>query len=905
MPGGVGNYSKAMAMQSTSAPPIVPDVPAATSVVAEKALHVAATMLNNLLSTAVASAERSTQLSTSSNRPTTEFTSTLHTTSLETTSTLASTVPPPPVPEQHAGVFIYGFCLVLIPTATILGNLLVIISVLRFKALHSAINFLILGLAVADLLVASVVMPFATYTYVQGGYWFLGPFMCDLYSASDVACSTASILLLAVISFDRYRAVSRPIQYSRQSQNIRRVIMILIGIWIISLALASPMVFGANNRPEDASPYECRFYNPEFSIGSSIVSFVIPCFVVLFVYIRIMLALQEREKAAKMRRLANQETNKKAGNAQNDNDAGEIVTAPDEHDVCGSSSPLNSSSDSLSENFHVITNDFVSEAPTSMSRKSSEFESSDVIHSPSKQPNNTHHRVPQFKEKSPKSDSMIRRFKSFHINNRTLPLPNVNVSKTTAELLRHLSRKSPRLFRPSASPSSTRSIPVTTNPTNHVEKQPIRKKLSYTSGDIRITRPYGLARRKSESYASSIRVKHRGTFRLSDVGPARILNNHNHQKKPSPIQEIGIPLIANEEPPPRKSSKRYPGALTSSTLCEDMDYVDVDAMNESQVFRPNSTENDTQSGRQRSPVPYSEETTSSATDINLTSPIHSIAAPTYYTQLNDTNKLNADQIPNHGSVIIQEAATDAEQNSGQVRKSSRSNGKASNRDETSSPSVTFKIPGKEAKPMRRLSSAASVLETTNLLEKPPMPNSQSSNSMTASPKHSKTHTRSFSQKLSSASAKGVENSLDSSHSSSHATNTTTGVTPTPTKNLESKLKLVKKAINRKESSLKRKVNKAQRKEKRATKTLGIVVGIFLICWVPFFSINILNAICILIQKPSCEVGFSPFFYSTWLGYTNSFVNPIIYGIFNTEFRRAFRSLLVGRTSGRRHRARNV
>lgn len=66
-----------------------------------------------------------------------------------------------------------------------------------------------------------------------------------------------------------------------------------------------------------------------------------------------------------------------------------------------------------------------------------------------------------------------------------------------------------------------------------MEKQPVRKKLSYTDG-IRVTRPYGLARRKSESYASSVRVKHRGTLRLSDVGPPRILNNHNHQKKPSP-----------------------------------------------------------------------------------------------------------------------------------------------------------------------------------------------------------------------------------------------------------------------------------------------------------------------------------------------------------------------------------
>lgn len=72
----------------------------------------------------------------------------------------------PEVP-QHPGLFLYGFCLVLIPTATILGNLLVIVSVLRFKALHSAINFLILGLAVADLLVALFVMPYAVYVYVS------------------------------------------------------------------------------------------------------------------------------------------------------------------------------------------------------------------------------------------------------------------------------------------------------------------------------------------------------------------------------------------------------------------------------------------------------------------------------------------------------------------------------------------------------------------------------------------------------------------------------------------------------------------------------------------------------------------------------------------------------------------
>uniref|UniRef100_A0A1I7XKP3 G_PROTEIN_RECEP_F1_2 domain-containing protein n=1 Tax=Heterorhabditis bacteriophora TaxID=37862 RepID=A0A1I7XKP3_HETBA len=103
-------------------------------------------------------------------------------------------------------------------------------------------------------------------------------------------------------------------------------------IWLISLALACPIVFGVNVRPSDANPRECRFYNAEFSIGSSIISFVIPCFLVLFVYIRIIIALKKREKAAKLRRLKNMTTGA-SSNGQNNSsedgeEAGRIVAGP-------------------------------------------------------------------------------------------------------------------------------------------------------------------------------------------------------------------------------------------------------------------------------------------------------------------------------------------------------------------------------------------------------------------------------------------------------------------------------------------------------------------------------------------------------------------------------------------------
>lgn len=79
---------------------------------------------------------------------------------------------------------------------------------------------------------------------------------------------------------------------------------------------------------------------------------------------------------------------------------------------------------------------------------------------------------------------------------------------------------------------------------------------------------------------------------------------------------------------------------------------------------------------------------------------------------------------------------------------------------------------------------------------------------------------------------------------------------------------------------------ARKKEKRATLILGIIMGSFIACWLPFFFLYILIPAC-----KKCKIPPNAFKIAFWLGYMNSALNPAIYTIFNKDFRRAFRRIL--------------
>ncbi|XP_055712704.1 octopamine receptor beta-3R-like isoform X2 [Phlebotomus papatasi] len=81
--------------------------------------------------------------------------------------------------------------------------------------------------------------------------------------------------------------------------------------------------------------------------------------------------------------------------------------------------------------------------------------------------------------------------------------------------------------------------------------------------------------------------------------------------------------------------------------------------------------------------------------------------------------------------------------------------------------------------------------------------------------------------------------------------------------------------------------KGWRAEHKAARTLGIIMGVFLLCWLPFFLWYVITSLC----REACPCPDIVVAVLFWIGYFNSTLNPLIYAYFNRDFREAFKNTL--------------
>uniref|UniRef100_A0A8C9XCZ9 Trace amine associated receptor 1 n=1 Tax=Sander lucioperca TaxID=283035 RepID=A0A8C9XCZ9_SANLU len=176
---------------------------------------------------------------------------------------------------------------------TVCGNLLVVISIIYFKQLHSPTNSLILSLAVADLLVGVVVFP-VSMTFTVTSCFYYKDIFCKVRDSFDAMLSTASILNLCCISIDRYYAVCQPLTY-RTKINVNVVVVMILLSWGVSLLVTIGFMI------PDLTHEKCEenCFNDALlaDIFGPMFSFYLPVIVMLCIYLKIFLVAQEQVRS--------------------------------------------------------------------------------------------------------------------------------------------------------------------------------------------------------------------------------------------------------------------------------------------------------------------------------------------------------------------------------------------------------------------------------------------------------------------------------------------------------------------------------------------------------------------------------------------------------------------------------
>lgn len=198
-------------------------------------------------------------------------------------------------------LFVTSTVLGVIILATVVGNVFVIAAIVLERNLRNVANYLIASLAVADLLVAVLVMPLGAVKEVSS-VWFLGPEVCDMWTSFDVLCCTSSILHLVAISLDRYWVVTR-VEYLHNRSPQR--ILLMIGLsWGVSAVISIPPLLGWKSPQGDLNlTGQCVISQDlGYTIFSTVGAFYLPLITMMIIYLKVYQAAKSRIRKHQFKR---------------------------------------------------------------------------------------------------------------------------------------------------------------------------------------------------------------------------------------------------------------------------------------------------------------------------------------------------------------------------------------------------------------------------------------------------------------------------------------------------------------------------------------------------------------------------------------------------------------------------
>ncbi|XP_058249059.1 trace amine-associated receptor 13c-like [Hemibagrus wyckioides] len=203
-------------------------------------------------------------------------------------------------PERSVSPAVYILlyvCSAAVVLLTVCGNLLVIISVLHFKQLHTPTNMLVLSLAVSDFFVGVFVMP-SMLIWMMESCWIFERGFCTSFLLIGGVLTCLSIYNIALIAVDRYLALSNPFLYMNRV-SVRITCVIIVFDWcVVVIYILALMYFNGNFTSYVFCPGECFYFlNEVWSVIDLVFSFIFPLSVIIILYTRVFVIAKKHATA--------------------------------------------------------------------------------------------------------------------------------------------------------------------------------------------------------------------------------------------------------------------------------------------------------------------------------------------------------------------------------------------------------------------------------------------------------------------------------------------------------------------------------------------------------------------------------------------------------------------------------
>lgn len=217
-----------------------------------------------------------------------------HLSSTSTASSTASTGPNDVSPNFRVVKLILY---VLIFLVSAVGNSLVCLVILRKRKMKTVTNYFILNLAIADLTLTCICIPFDIPLQELDYVWPYGSFMCRILYPLQTLSLLASVYTLTALSLTRYRAIVHPL--NKQLTNMHAK-CIICAIWLFSVLLVSPYMAALEIRndhlPKCKEEWSSQSTRKAYTVCLFMFEYVLPLSIIAGAYTSIGIDLRRRSR---------------------------------------------------------------------------------------------------------------------------------------------------------------------------------------------------------------------------------------------------------------------------------------------------------------------------------------------------------------------------------------------------------------------------------------------------------------------------------------------------------------------------------------------------------------------------------------------------------------------------------